>query len=270
MSPGAPGWSKVALSKFRSLTAGVFQCPVCRTWSSSRWTDVWGDRVCRRCGSLARHRLLALLLLRLPRLALASNAGPRRVLHLAPEASLSRILRRAATTYVSGDALEWNVTTQFDLCHPPFRPNCFHLVVVLDVLEHIRDDVQALAAVNRLLADHGVALISVPIPENRPTTYEDLSIATPEDRETHFGQADHVRVYGDDFRARLRRADFEFKEFSSRSFSPLARSRFALTSEGSHPLTSRERVIFVATPRLAPPPEGGATTSSSPSTGAAP
>jgi SAM-dependent methyltransferase len=249
MSVGVPRWAPAALSKLRSLASGLFQCPVCRAWSSNRWTDVWGDRLCRRCGSRARHRLLALLLLRFPRLALASNAGPRRVLHLAPEASLHRMLQPFATSYVSADALEWNVDVRLDLTDPPFRAKSFDLVVVIDVLEHIPDDVQALLEVERLLAADGVALISVPIPDGRPTTYEDFSIVTPEGRETHFGQADHVRVYGDDFRGRLHSAGLDFHEFSSRSLPLFARLRFGLRSLGNHPLTCKERVIFVATPR---------------------
>ena len=39
-------------------------------------------------------------------------------------------------------------------------------------------------------------------------TYEDFSITTPEGRRVAFGQNDHVRVYGKDYKDRLESAGF--------------------------------------------------------------
>lgn len=39
-------------------------------------------------------------------------------------------------------------------------------------------------------------------------TVEDPSVTSPEDRRAHFGQEDHVRIYGRDFKTRLERAGF--------------------------------------------------------------
>ena len=50
---------------------------------------------------------------------------------------------------------------------------------------------------------------SLQVPMKGKTTYEDFSISTPEGRERHFGQDDHVRLYGSDYYQRLQDAGFE-------------------------------------------------------------
>jgi hypothetical protein len=44
---------------------------------------------------------------------------------------------------------------------------------------------------------------------NLETTYEDLSITDPRQREIHFGQDDHLRMYGRDYDKRLEKGGFE-------------------------------------------------------------
>jgi len=81
------------------------------------------------------------------------------------------------------------------------------------VLEHV-DDVAALAELFRVLKPDGVALLAVPIVEGWETSYEDPSIIDDYDRLVHFGQEDHVRRYGRDFRDRVRQAGFVLTEFA--------------------------------------------------------
>jgi hypothetical protein len=44
-------------------------------------------------------------------------------------------------------------------------------------------------------------------------TLEDPSVVSPEDRERVFGQFDHVRLYGQDYRSRLESAGFTVKVY---------------------------------------------------------
>ena len=46
------------------------------------------------------------------------------------------------------------------------------------------------------------------------TTFEDPSIIKPSEREKHFGQKDHLRVYGLDYPEILRKHGFEVEELS--------------------------------------------------------
>ncbi len=51
---------------------------------------------------------------------------------------------------------------QFDLVHCPLPDNCVDAVVLLNVLEHIENDVQAVHHLHRILKPGGVAVIEVP------------------------------------------------------------------------------------------------------------
>ncbi len=50
-----------------------------------------------------------------------------------------------------------------------------------------------------------------PIEETRKRTFEDQSVIGPEDREMIFGQSNHVRIYGLDYKDRLQNTGFIVK-----------------------------------------------------------
>ena len=58
-----------------------------------------------------------------------------------------------------------------------------------------------------LLKPGGMAILQVPLTLGRDTI-EDPSIVDPGERERCFGQRDHVRIYGKDYKARLEKAGF--------------------------------------------------------------
>lgn len=51
---------------------------------------------------------------------------------------------------------------QGDALHLPFRDQSFHVLTMLDVLEHLRDDKRALSEVRRVLKPSGALVFSVP------------------------------------------------------------------------------------------------------------
>ena len=61
----------------------------------------------------------------------------------------------------------------------------------------------------------GAVIAMVPLVEGWGRTYESDADMSPEERAIHFGQPDHVRYYGADFRDRLRQAGFELAEFTA-------------------------------------------------------
>jgi hypothetical protein len=73
----------------------------------------------------------------------------------------------------------------------------YDLVLCSHVLEHV-DDCAGLAEVHRLGND-----------------LRNRTITEPSDRTVHFGQEDHVRYFGSDFRDRVRRAGFDLDEFTA-------------------------------------------------------
>jgi SAM-dependent methyltransferase len=167
-----------------------------------------GGRVeasCPRCGSLERHRFLALLL---EGLAPAVSSA-RLVLDVAPTAITTRLLRRLAPArYVRIDfdpaADRRAVDVRASLTGLPLREGSADLIVCFHVLEHIPDDASALAELRRALSWGGIALVQVPW-RARQLTEEDPD-APPQERARRFGQADHVRWYGSDFDTRIERA----------------------------------------------------------------
>jgi hypothetical protein len=81
------------------------------------------------------------------------------------------------------------------------------------VMEHVADDIRAMSEIRRVLKKGGWAIIQSPIIgwENNET-FEDPAVTDPKEREKVYGQNDHVRLYGQDYPQRLRRAGFTVKE----------------------------------------------------------
>jgi ubiquinone/menaquinone biosynthesis C-methylase UbiE len=94
-----------------------------------------------------------------------------------------------------------------DITDLPFDDNRFDAIYCSHVLEHVPDDRKAMSELRRVLRPGGWAVLQVPI--KLIVTYEDSAVTTPEDRERVFGQSDHVRIYGLDYKDRLREVGFK-------------------------------------------------------------
>jgi SAM-dependent methyltransferase len=80
------------------------------------------------------------------------------------------------------------------------------------VLEHVPEDQQAMREIRRILSPAGWAILQVPVDQTRALTDEDPTITDRAVRAVRFGQADHVRLYGRDYAARLTAAGFDVSE----------------------------------------------------------
>ena len=159
--------------------------------------------------SLERHRLMWLYL----KEQTDFFTKPMKVLHMAPEQCfLKRFQKLDNLDYTTADLYSPIVDVKADILLLPFEDNCFDLVFCKHVLEHIEDDARAMAELYRVMKPGGKGIFQVPRALGRPTTYEDPCITAPEERARHFGQYDHVRVYGRDYFDRLRKAGFEVRE----------------------------------------------------------
>jgi SAM-dependent methyltransferase len=197
------------LERLRSQHPGKYFCPVCGSVNDQfKKGGVGKGRVnakCPACGSLERHRMLAMYLANCvwPNL----KAGKKDLLHIAPEKFLIELLKpRPDVNYVSGDLTMSEAMVRIDLTAMQFWDAQFDLIICSHVLEHIQDDLKAMAEMHRILKSGGYLLVMVPLYGD--TTYEDPSITDPLERKHHFGQDDHVRKYGRDITERLERAGF--------------------------------------------------------------
>jgi SAM-dependent methyltransferase len=191
-----------------ALAGDAVECPVCR----GTFSEFIGRKsFCPRCKAKARQRLVWVYLedsgIEDPGLA---------ILHIAPESSFRTRLENRPV-YVAGDLDPERYAREdgdagvqrIDVTAIPFPDASFDRVIMNHVLEHVPDDRGAMREVFRVLRSGGRLIGQHPVRWDRAETYEDLSITSPADRERHFEQHDHVRIYGRDFADRLRSVGFE-------------------------------------------------------------
>jgi predicted SAM-dependent methyltransferase len=158
--------------------------------------------------SLERHRLLWLYLKNETSIFTESL----KLLHIAPEqAYYKRLKQQSNIEYTSLDLNSPIADINADIKDMPFAENSFDIVICNHVLEHIENDELALTEIYRVLKNGGFAILQIPLNKNLETTYEDETIKDPDERKKHFGQYDHVRVYGMDFFKKLNKIGFESK-----------------------------------------------------------
>jgi SAM-dependent methyltransferase len=210
-----------AVAQFLACLGFSRQCPFCKVTfrkflpdagePSELFTKVHvigggpsADAICPLCGSFERERHVYLYL----KLMTPVFEDKTRILHIAPERRLSRILsKRKNIDYVSGDLNPTRAQVRVDLTKIDFPDASFDVVICNHVLEHIPQDKIAMAEILRILRPGGWAMLQVPI-SPAIATREDLSVTDPQERLRLYGQDDHVRIYGRDYAERLESAGF--------------------------------------------------------------
>ena len=161
---------------------------------------------CPVCGSTERERLVYLAIRQRTDLL----KRPARLLHVAPEPQLGRILRAAPRLeYLSADLYAEDVMVKMDITAIQYPDASFDAIICNHVLEHVPDDRRAMRELHRVLKPDGWAILQVPFSEKITQSVEDPTVTTPEARARMFGQEDHVRIYAKaDYLARLKEAGF--------------------------------------------------------------
>ena len=131
-----------------------------------------------------------------------------RVLHFAPETCLRSRFQRMFLDYQTADLDATGVDHQVDLCNLPFPDGSFDLIMACHVMEHIREDHEALKNIKRVLSENGLAILPVPIIAEHTIEYSE-----PNPLE-HY----HVRAPGFDFYERYWNIFPRVQIFSSRDF----------------------------------------------------
>jgi SAM-dependent methyltransferase len=176
--------------------------------------------------SLERHRLLWLYL----KQRTDFFTKPHKMLHIAPEQCFYRIFRKQENLdYTTGDYNSPIADIHFDLHKAPFPDNNFDVILCNHVLEHVEDADQCMRELYRIMKPGGWGIFQVPLDNSREKTYEDKSITSEKDREIHYWQKDHVRLFGRDYKDRLANAGFAVKadDFIN-TFTPEQADRYRL------------------------------------------
>lgn len=186
-------------------------CNICnKEVNFSQW--LYRKSQCPVCGSLERHRAMAIHIWSyLPELY------HKNVLHFAPERCLKQIFLSIPVNYIPTNYSpkdKYNI----DITNISYPDNHFELIIVNQILEHIKDDKLAISELYRVLKRGGRALLTVPMlwqyqacllrrtdgsfmqhlfGLDPDVTYEipDRKLTKEECFEA-FGQTDHLRIYG--------------------------------------------------------------------------
>lgn len=181
-------------------------CPICGyegMFSPVRHKpEIW----CPQCDSRPRHRLLKLWMDRDMKLPPGAK-----VLHFAAEPWVRGWFEAHGAAYVTAD-LNTKFELQLDITAIDQPDGSWDLVMANHVLEHV-DDEAALAEFHRVLRPGGQVVLTVPMIEGWDESFEDARLTTDAERKLYYGDPTHLRFYGRDIRARIRRAGFRLSTF---------------------------------------------------------
>jgi len=152
------------------------------------------------------------------------------VLHIAPEQCFHKLFKAQENlNYLTGDLVSPIADIHFDLHKIPLDDNKIDVLFCNHVLEHVEDAMQCMRELHRVMKPGGWGIMQVPQDFSRSETYEDPSITSPEEREKHFWQKDHVRLFGMDYQDWLETAGFEVERFDVNAhMSPEQVNRFRI------------------------------------------
>ncbi len=211
------------------------ECPVCEKKFSKFLS--YGSNVAHRenvlCPfdlTLERHRLMWLYLKNESNFFTADKLD---VLHIAPEQCFyGKFKSQKNLNYLTGDLVSPLADIHFDLHQIPLEDNRFDVVFCNHVMEHVDDPIQCMSELFRVMKQGGWAIMQVPQDMSRETTYEDASITDPAEREKHFWQKDHVRLFGRDYPHWVEKAGFAVDIYDPKKhFNDEVISRYRLIKE---------------------------------------
>ena len=198
--------------KCRSFVSGNYKDSPKR-FNSSRYEHVRQDVLCPFCRALPRHRMLALWFEK--HIELLRKAD---ILYFAPSRSERMWLKRNKVSCVTADLFDKNVDLKLDIQDTGLPDGSYDVIVCNHVLEHVDDFRKALREMYRILRPSGSFICSFPMDPNVELLDEDPSVQTEEERVTHFGQNDHLRVFGMKADRFLMEAGFEVERIEGKDY----------------------------------------------------
>lgn len=201
---------KSSVCRIRNLNKEKYTCPICDyqgPFADFIIPDTWIVRNarCPSCDSFARHRLAKLVLNELQK---KHDFSAMKMLHFAPESCFKGFFKKIFREYITADLNSKDVDIQTNLTNLPFKNAEFDFIFASHVLEHIKDDLKALAEIRRVLKAGGIAILPVPI----------VGVETIEYPESNPFEAGHVRAPGLDYYQRYFNYFLRIKNFSSEDF----------------------------------------------------
>ena len=162
------------------------------------------NALCPKCNSDMRHRLIFTFMKNHTNLLKEKIT----LLHFAPEEYLyDFICEQKNINYIPCDIKHFDYKNfkQLDMTNIELPDEAVDAIINIHVLEHIEEDIKAIAELYRVVRKGGWVLIAVPT--YGVTTYEDMSLDA-EGRAKIYGLDQHVRMNGLDLKNKLEAAGF--------------------------------------------------------------
>jgi len=200
--------NEVILRRFHSFLyiGNKHQCIICLKKTRAFIPIENSDLLCPSCGSRSRTRRLW------QELNQNSHINGY-ILHFSPSRSIYRkLIKNKKINYFSSDFEgEFLADYKFDITNIQQEDNKFDIIICYHILEHIIEDTKAMNELYRVLKPNGTIYIQTPYKPGN--IYENYSVTSPEKREIHFGQKDHVRIYSiNGLKNRLKNVGFTLVE----------------------------------------------------------
>lgn len=194
-------------------------CPVCR--SKVKFYKPYGtrklriDAECPICRAAERERLESIYLNKINNYF---NKNKMKILHFAPENCIyNAFFANYGDLYwpVDIDEAIPIVRKRIDIMDIDFEDETFDLIICNHVLEHVNNANIAIKEITRVIKSDGICIITVPIDEKH-ATLEDDRINTDKLRIKYYGEANHVRMFGNDFEDILRKNGLQTEKIFAR------------------------------------------------------
>jgi SAM-dependent methyltransferase len=166
------------------------------------WEAWYKNKVCLKCGSIPRHRIVCKHFDEMQFDFLNSN-----ILMFASD-PIKNWFKRNKLKYKTADKYDERADFKVDIQNTGFSDEAWDLIVCNHVLEHVIDYKEALRELMRILKQDGILELTVPIDKNLQTVRENENVMSMRDKIKNFGQQEHLREFGNDFEKIL--TDFGF------------------------------------------------------------
>ena len=209
-------YERIGLKNEKAYKGYAVYCPCCNKRFSSfmdfptteinnenRYIDNYKNTICPYCGAMPRHRIVCFYLNENKPMIPQNN-----ILMFGAEISIRKWFERNGCNYRTADLFDRSSDFIIDIQNILFPNDSWDLIVCNHVLEHVPDYKVALKELRRILNKTGILEITVPTDRSLATVYEDTNIVTEKDRIKHFGQNDHLRIFGNDFEHILKESGF--------------------------------------------------------------
>jgi len=224
------------------------QCNICQWEGRQFLSDSWHEHIfCPRCRLQVRQRLFMASLQYIEGFTFNEIITSKRILHFAPEEIISLKIRDKAAHYATADLLRQDCDVKADMSNmPEIKNESYDVLIAFDVLEHVPDYQNALEEIHRVLSSKGMGIFTVPQKDNLSETFEDPTIITRKERLKHYGQWDHLRIFGDDFVEIVESKGFAVTVVDESNFSNDLQKKHVLfpSMPSKHPFATNYRKVF--------------------------